>query len=96
MSSHGSSNTGSKTATGMASQIKTPANAGIGEDKPKIFDAQGSIGKQFTDEGAIGGTAQKVGGPLDKEGMIGKQFTKDGSIGGSVQSSLGGQSGRSN
>ncbi len=48
MSAHGSSSTGSKTSTGMASQVKTPANAGIGEDKPKMFDAQGSIGKQFT------------------------------------------------
>ncbi|KAI0841116.1 hypothetical protein F5Y06DRAFT_293603 [Hypoxylon sp. FL0890] len=117
MSSHGSSNTGSKTATGMSSQVKTPATAGIGEDKPKAFDAQGSIGKQFTgespfdisynkdpvetsllsiEEGAIGGTAQKVGGPLDKEGMVGKQFTTEGSIGGSVQSALGGKSGRSN
>ncbi|KAI1417107.1 hypothetical protein F5Y13DRAFT_185941 [Hypoxylon sp. FL1857] len=96
MSSHGSSNTGSKTSTGMSSQVKTPATAGIGEDKPKAFDAQGSIGKQFTEEGAIGGAAQKVGGPLDKEGMIGKQFTTEGSIGGSVQSALGGKSGRSN
>ena len=48
MSSHGSSNTGSKTSTGMASATRTPATAGIGEDKPKAFDAQGSIGKQFT------------------------------------------------
>ncbi|KAI0152049.1 hypothetical protein F4776DRAFT_11076 [Hypoxylon sp. NC0597] len=96
MSSHGSSNTGSKTATGMSSQVKTPATAGIGEDKPKVFDAQGSIGKQFTEEGAIGGTAQKVGGPLDKEGMIGKQFTTEGSVGGSVQSALGGKSSKSN
>ncbi|OTA82735.1 hypothetical protein M434DRAFT_37013 [Hypoxylon sp. CO27-5] len=96
MSSHGSSNTGSKTATGMSSQVKTPATAGIGEDKPKAFDAQGSIGKQFTEEGAIGGAAQKVGGPLDKEGTIGKQFTTEGSIGGSVQSALGGKSGKSN
>jgi hypothetical protein len=48
MSSHGSSNTGSKTSTGMASATRTPATAGIGEDKPKAFDAQGTIGKQFT------------------------------------------------
>lgn len=80
----------------MSSQVKTPATAGIGEDKPKVFDAQGSIGKQFTEEGAIGGTAQKVGGPLDKEGMIGKQFTTEGSVGGSVQSALGGKSSKSN
>lgn len=43
------------------------------------------------EEGAVGGTAQKIGGPLDKEGMIGKQFTTEGAIGGTVQSVLGGQ-----
>ncbi|KAI1342487.1 hypothetical protein F5Y15DRAFT_372958 [Xylariaceae sp. FL0016] len=96
MSSHGSSNTGSKTSTGMASSTTTPANAGIGEDKPKAFDAQGAIGKQFTEQGALGGAAQKVGGPLDKDGMIGKQFTTEGSVGGSVQSALGGKTSRSN
>ncbi|KAI1094283.1 hypothetical protein F5B19DRAFT_73291 [Rostrohypoxylon terebratum] len=95
MSSHNSSNTGSKSATGMASQVKTPATAGIGEDTPKAFDAQGSIGKQFT-EGKLGGAAQKIGGPLDKEGMVGKQFTAEGTIGGSVQSALGGTKGKSN
>lgn len=41
-------------------------------------------------EGAIGGAAQKVGGPFDKEGAIGKQFTTDGSVGGTVQEKLGG------
>ncbi|KAI0889381.1 uncharacterized protein GGS22DRAFT_184959 [Annulohypoxylon maeteangense] len=96
MSSHGSSNTGSKTSTGMASQVKTPANAGIGEDRPRVFDSQGSVGKQFTESGALGGAAQKIGGPLDKEGMVGKQFTEEGKIGGSVQSALGGTKGRSN
>ncbi|KAF2968570.1 hypothetical protein GQX73_g4966 [Xylaria multiplex] len=96
MSSHGSSNTGSKTSTGTASAIKTPANAGIGEDKPRVFDSHGYIGKQFTEQGALGGAAQKIGGPLDKEGMIGKQFTTEGSIGGSMQSSMGGTKGRSN
>ncbi|XDG09730.1 hypothetical protein ABKA04_009345 [Annulohypoxylon sp. FPYF3050] len=96
MSSHGSSNTGSKSATGMASQVKTPATAGIGEDKPRAFDAQGSIGKQFTEEGKLGGAAQKIGGPLNKEGMVGKQFTAEGNIGGSVQSALGGTKGKSN
>ena len=40
-------------------------------------------------EGAIGGTAQKIGGPFDKDGAIGKQFTTGGSIGGSVQQTLG-------
>jgi hypothetical protein len=40
--------------------------------------------------GAIGGTAQKIGGPLDAQGSIGKQFTTEGSIGGAVQNALGG------
>ncbi|KAI0904337.1 hypothetical protein F4823DRAFT_628685 [Ustulina deusta] len=96
MSAHGSSKTGSKTSTGMASSTTTPANAGLGEDRPRAFDAQGAIGKQFTEVGALGGAAQKIGGPLAKEGMIGKQFTTEGSIGGSVQSSMGGTKGRSN
>ncbi|KAI0404987.1 hypothetical protein F4802DRAFT_208597 [Xylaria palmicola] len=96
MSSHGSSNTGSKVSTGTASATTTPANAGLGEDKPKAFDAQGSVGKQFTENGAIGGAAQKIGGPLDKDGMVGKQFTAEGSIGGTVQSTMGGTKGRSN
>lgn len=43
------------------------------------------------DKGAIGGAAERIGGPFDKEGVVGKQFTTDGSIGGSVQSALGGQ-----
>ncbi|KAK8069917.1 hypothetical protein PG994_006533 [Apiospora phragmitis] len=78
---------------GMASDTKTPATAGIGEDKPKAFDAQGAIGKQFTEKGAVGGTAATVGGPLAKDGMIGKQFTTEGSIGGSVQNAMGGTKG---
>jgi len=51
----------------------------------QAFKDDGAIGKQFTEKGAIGGAAQKVGGPFDKEGAIGKQFTKDGAIGGKVQ-----------
>ena len=47
-------------------------------------------------EGALGGIAQKIGGPLDKEGMIGKQFTTEGSIGGTVQNAMGGTSKKSN
>ena len=50
MSAHGSSNTGSKRTGGMASDTKTPANAGVGETNPPVFDAQGAIGKQFTGE----------------------------------------------
>jgi hypothetical protein len=40
-------------------------------------------------EGAIGGTAQKIGGPFDKEGAIGKHFKADGTLGGTVQEKLG-------
>jgi len=39
--------------------------------------------------GAIGGTAQQVGGPFHEQGSIGKQFTTDGAVGGSVQKELG-------
>ncbi|EMR66180.1 hypothetical protein MGN70_003283 [Eutypa lata] len=96
MSAHGSSNTGSKSSTGTASSVPTPANAGIGEDKPKAFDERGVVGKQFTENGVLGGAAQTIGGPLDKEGVIGKQFTTEGSIGGSMQSAMGGTKGKSN
>lgn len=53
------------------------------------FDASGAIGKQFTSGGAIGGTAQKVGGPFSESGAVGKQFTTDGAVGGTVQNTLG-------
>ncbi|KAF1355039.1 hypothetical protein BDV97DRAFT_95773 [Delphinella strobiligena] len=53
------------------------------------FDSQGSIGKQFTTDGVLGGAAQKIGGPFDKDGSIGKAFSTSGSIGGSVQETLG-------
>lgn len=33
---------------GMASDTRTGATAGLGQTKPKIFDEQGAIGKQFT------------------------------------------------
>ncbi|KAK9415244.1 hypothetical protein SUNI508_02092 [Seiridium unicorne] len=91
MSAHGSSNTGSKTTGGMSSSTTTPANAGIGEDKPKAFDAQGAIGKQFTEQGALGGAAQSIGGPFSKDGAIGSAFTTEGGIGGSVQNAMGGK-----
>ncbi len=38
--------------------------------------------------GPIGGTAQKIGGPLDKQGSIGQHFNADGKIGGMVQENL--------
>lgn len=43
----------------------------------------------FIAEGAVGGTAQKIGGPFDKEGAIGKHFNADGTLGGTVQNNLG-------
>ncbi|KFH45340.1 hypothetical protein ACRE_038410 [Hapsidospora chrysogenum ATCC 11550] len=62
-----------------------------GDTRPKALDERGAIGKQFTEQGAVGGTAQAIGGPFDKEGMVGKHFTSGGSVGGSVQSNLGGK-----
>ncbi|KAH6856051.1 hypothetical protein B0I37DRAFT_301049 [Chaetomium sp. MPI-CAGE-AT-0009] len=90
------SHTGPRSTSGKASATQTPANAHLGQDKPGMFDEHGVVGKQFTPEGALGGAAQKVGGPLDKEGMIGKQFTTEGSIGGTVQNVMGGTSKKSN
>ncbi|KAJ9136881.1 hypothetical protein NKR23_g9523 [Pleurostoma richardsiae] len=89
---------GPKPEGGMASSVHTPATANTGRtgDKPKLFDEHGAIGKQFTEGGAIGGTAQKIGGPLDKDGAIGKQFTTEGSIGGTVQNAMGGKNTQSN
>jgi hypothetical protein len=68
---------------------------------PSNLEGSRGRGRILTDiciaaEGAIGGTAQKIGGPLDKEGMIGKQFTTEGSIGGTVQNLMGGKSKTSN
>lgn len=41
-----------------------------------------------TADGAVGGTAQKVGGPFDKQGSVGQHFNADGKIGGMVQQNL--------
>ncbi|KAL7904640.1 hypothetical protein GGI35DRAFT_462942 [Trichoderma velutinum] len=67
-----------------------PQTADI-ETKPKVFDKEGAVGQHFTEEGAVGGMAQKIGGPFDKEGMIGEQFTAKGAVGGTVESMMGGQ-----
>ncbi|GAM90739.1 hypothetical protein ANO11243_087840 [Dothideomycetidae sp. 11243] len=76
----------------QASSLGKPTAAGektVGAGK-SAFDADGgAIGKQFNADGAIGGMAQKVGGPFDKQGAIGKHFNADGQIGGSVQEHLG-------
>jgi len=45
-----SSHIGPKSTGGMAAETQTPANRDLGVDKPKAFDAQGTIGKQFTGE----------------------------------------------
>lgn len=56
---------------------------------PEIDTLQMAKSSRFAAEGAIGGAAQKVGGPFDAQGSIGKQFTDKGSIGGTVQEHLG-------
>lgn len=38
-----------------------------------------------SEDGAIGGKAQQVGGPFDKDGAVGKQFTEQGAVGGTAQ-----------
>ena len=36
-----------------------------------IFNAAGgAVGSAFTEKGAVGGMAQKIGGPLDSQGMF--------------------------
>lgn len=49
-----------------------------------------------TEEGAIGGTANAIGGPLAADGAIGKQFTTKGAVGGTVQDKMGGTAKKSN
>ncbi|KAI1768898.1 hypothetical protein GGR53DRAFT_530522 [Hypoxylon sp. FL1150] len=53
------------------------------------FDREGRIGHPFTSEGAVGGTADKIGGPFSKDGAVGRQFTDSGAVGGTVQDTLG-------
>ncbi|KAI9673995.1 MAG: hypothetical protein M1817_002201 [Caeruleum heppii] len=53
------------------------------------FNKDGAIGSMFKADGALGGTAQAIGGPFDKKGAIGQHFNADGKIGGSVQETLG-------
>ena len=77
--------------SGMASATPTGANSALGKEQPKMMDAEGAIGKQFTEQGALGGAAQAIGGPLAKDGVIGKQFTTEGAVGGTVQNAMGGK-----
>lgn len=39
-------------------------------------------------DGAIGGTAQSIGGPFDQQGSVGQHFNADGKIGGMIQENL--------
>lgn len=55
----------------------------LSPSRHRLFDVFG-----LTADGALGGTAQKVGGPFDKEGMVGKNFNADGKIGGMIQENL--------
>jgi hypothetical protein len=42
------SHVGPKETGGMAGAIRTPANANLGVDKPRVFDHEGAIGRQFS------------------------------------------------
>ncbi|KAI1264049.1 hypothetical protein F5Y18DRAFT_94675 [Xylariaceae sp. FL1019] len=53
------------------------------------LDREGAVGHEFTADGSIGGTADKIGGPFSKDGVIGRQFTDSGTVGGSVQDTAG-------
>ncbi|KAI0402249.1 hypothetical protein F4802DRAFT_618098 [Xylaria palmicola] len=67
--------------TSMADKLgaKKATNA-IPQENPSMISSEGSIGKPFNPEGAIGQIGQKIGGALSKDGMIGSQFdaSKDG------------------
>lgn len=76
------SHVGPRTTGGMASKISTPATPGHGQTlekdnamatQPKMMDAHGAVGKQFTAGGAVGGVAQAIGGPLAEDGVVGRQ-----------------------
>ena len=73
----------SKTGTSAGTSVDTRSNLNV--DGPSMLSKDGAIGKHFTPEGSIGGTADKAGGPLSKDGAIGKQFTTGGAIGGTGQ-----------
>ncbi|MCJ1277175.1 hypothetical protein MMC21_004985 [Puttea exsequens] len=83
-----SANKASDLTEGLHESVKQIPSAG---DKTtghgtSAFSKSGAIGSLFNPDGALGGTAQKVGGPFDKEGVVGSQFTAEGGgIGGMVQ-----------
>ncbi|KAI4841864.1 hypothetical protein E4T44_07641 [Aureobasidium sp. EXF-8845] len=67
-------------STGVPEHATKPVDTGA-----SALSADGSIGKQFTADGAIGKIGETVGGPFSSKGAIGKQFTTEGSIGGTLQ-----------
>ncbi|KAK4932287.1 hypothetical protein LTR66_015976 [Elasticomyces elasticus] len=69
---------------------QSTSQQGVGEKTTgqgtSMFNAQGgTIGSAFTKDGAIGGIAEKVGGPFASQGAIGKNFNADGAVGGTFQ-----------
>lgn len=57
------------------------------ENTASAFKADGAVGKEFNPDGAIGGAAEKLGGPLASDGMIGEKFAanKPGGVGAATQ-----------
>ncbi|PMD25023.1 hypothetical protein NA56DRAFT_566227 [Hyaloscypha hepaticicola] len=54
-----------------------------------VFHRDGAIGSMFKADGAIGGTADRVGGPFARDGVVGEKFNANGAIGGKIHESLG-------
>ena len=78
-----------KQFTGMSALSPSGPSVRLGQTRTELTSG-------MLEQGAVGGTAQAIGGPLDKDGVIGKQFKSDGAIGGMVQDTLGGSKPRSN
>ncbi|CAF9907723.1 MAG: hypothetical protein ALECFALPRED_003787 [Alectoria fallacina] len=82
-------------SSGIHESVKQTASEKTTGTGTSMFSKDGTLGSMFNGtaspprtDGAIGGTAQKIGGPLDKEGSIGQHFNSDGKIGGMVQENL--------
>jgi len=71
-------------------ESSVPKNTvGDNTNSTPAFNKDGVVGSAFKADGAIGGMADKVGGPFSKDGSIGKNFNPDGAIGGTVHENLG-------
>lgn len=73
---------------GIHESAKQATSAGEKSGTP-AFSKDGAIGSMFKSDGAVGGTAEKVGGPFASDGAIGKNFTEKGAVGGTIQENLG-------